>query len=184
MTKLLPFEIWKDIPGCERYQASSLGNIRSVGFSGNPQYTNITNRKGRVLKPSKNLGGYRQVSVVINGVRKTVKVARLVAMTFIPNPLGLPEVNHKNECITDDSVSNLEWCDRGYNLHYGTRCERIGKACAKMVAQYTLDGKLVHVWESMHEVNRRLNYCSQNIWKCCKGKRKAAYGYKWEYYNG
>lgn len=180
--KLLPKEIWNDIPGFKNYQAGSLGNIRSIGFIGDIRYKNITIRNGRVLKPWIGASGYRQVNLCVGGIVKTKKVARLVSLAFLPNPHNLPEVNHKNECITDDSVGNLEWCTRDYNLHYGTRCQRIGKACAKMVAQYTLDGKLVYVWESLHEIERRLNYQYQNIWKCCVGRRDKAHGYQWKYY--
>ena len=55
---------------------------------------------------------------------KSIKIHRLVAMAFIPNPLGLPQVNHKNEIKVDNRVENLEWCDSQHNNTYGTRIKK------------------------------------------------------------
>ena len=44
-----------------------------------------------------------------NRVLKIHKIHRLIAETFIPNPLNLPQVNHKNGVKDDNSIENLEW---------------------------------------------------------------------------
>lgn len=59
---------------------------------------------------------------------RMIAVHRLVAMAFIPNPNGLPQVNHKDEDKLNNDVSNLEWCDAAYNSRYGTRPERLSKS--------------------------------------------------------
>lgn len=59
-----------------------------------------------------------------NGEQRRYSVHRLVAETFIENPNNLPEVNHKDENKLNNSVENLEWCDRVYNINYGTAHER------------------------------------------------------------
>ena len=51
-------------------------------------------------------------------------VHRIVAETFISNPNGYPQVNHKDENKLNNCVDNLEWCTASYNNSYGTCKER------------------------------------------------------------
>lgn len=59
--------------------------------------------------------GYKTVALFNNSKRKTCKVHRLVADTFIPNPLDKPHVNHKNGKKDDNYVNNLEWATESEN---------------------------------------------------------------------
>ncbi len=53
-----------------------------------------------------------------NDFQETVRVHRLIAQTFIPNPNGYSVVNHKDGNKQNNDVSNLEWCTYSYNnLH-------------------------------------------------------------------
>lgn len=67
---------------------------------------------------------YFMVTLCIDKKPTKMRVHRLVAETFIPNPDNLPQVNHKNENTFINSVDNLEWCTASYNVNYGTRIER------------------------------------------------------------
>ena len=49
---------------------------------------------------------------------KKYKLHRLVAETYIENPYNLLEVNHIDEDVSNNHVSNLEWCNRQYNAEY------------------------------------------------------------------
>lgn len=71
------------------------------------------------LKLGTHKDGYRVVLLRQNKKYKYEYVHRLVAKTFIPNPLQLPQVNHKNFVPDDNRVENLEWCDSRFNTkHY------------------------------------------------------------------
>jgi hypothetical protein len=67
--------------------------------------------------PNKNTGYY--TVVLRNGIKaKSMYVHRLVASTYIKNPLNLPEVNHINHNKYDNSVSNLEWVTKKQNIQH------------------------------------------------------------------
>lgn len=55
------------------------------------------------------------------------------------------------------------------------------KDISKKVCQYTLDGELVKIWDSMMECNRN-GFRFTNISQCCKGQKKTHKGFIWKYY--
>lgn len=114
-------EIWKDILGYEgKYQVSNLGDVRSLNYNHTGEI--------KLLKQGTNKKGYKLVNLSKNGKGKHYLVHRLVAMTFIPNPDDLPQINHKDENPSNNNVKNLEWCDAKYNINYGTRNERTSES--------------------------------------------------------
>lgn len=82
-----------------------------------------THNRGRAkyhqeIKQRMNSDGYMCITVGKTGNRTVASVHRLVAKAFIPNPLNLPEVNHKDYDRTNNSVDNLEWCSHKENIDY------------------------------------------------------------------
>ena len=61
------------------------------------------------------------------------------------------------------------------------RKDRISKAKAKPVFQYTLDGIFMNEWPSIREIVKTLGFGSRNIYTCCIGKCISSYGYIWSY---
>lgn len=171
-------EKWKDILGYEGlYQISNLGRVKSL------ERTDSLNRivEEKILKPRKDKGGYLMVNLSKDGKLKTFKVHRLVALHFLPNPNNYTEVNHIDENKENNAVSNLEWCDRKYNINYGTALKRSAEKQSKQVIQYDLEGNEIARFPSTIEIERQYGFSHRHIGKCCLGKYKTAYHYKWQY---
>lgn len=178
--KIMKVEIWKMIPGYEGlYMVSNLGRVKSLNY-------NHTGEEA-ILKPIKLKHGYLCVHLVKNGKTFQLKVHRLVAMAFIPNPNNLPCVNHKDEDKANNCVDNLEWCTYEHNNNYGTRNKRISKKqknrkdCSKPILQFTLDGAFVAEWPSLKEIERQLGLNGRHIPECCRGIYRQSHGYVWRY---
>lgn len=73
----------------------------------------------RFITATEDTSGYLQNTLVDDfGNRKTLKNHILVASAFIPRVVDKPEINHKDFNKHNNAVSNLEWCDRRYNIKY------------------------------------------------------------------
>lgn len=101
-------EEWKPIPHTDgRYEVSNYGHVRT------------NNQRPGLLTLTKQPKGYRYAMVTLsNGKLKNCRVHRLVAQMFLPNPEGLPEVNHKDGNKDNNHVDNLEWVTRSANVRH------------------------------------------------------------------
>jgi len=104
-------EQWREHPSHEGYHVSTLGRVRGP--------------RGKILKPSGagSSRAYRKVGCHM----RTQLVHRLVAETWLPNPEGKPQVNHRNCDPADNRVANLEWATCRENFEHGVRWGRYGK---------------------------------------------------------
>ena len=178
------------------YKVSNLGRILSLNYR--------NTGKAELLNPFEDTGGYLRVELSKNGETKTCKVHRLVAQTFLPNPEGKPQVNHKiegdkgkkinmvifNEDGTiDKERTTIEWVTAKENSNYGTRNERCAKAISKAmtngklskpVLQFTLDGEFIREWPSTMECARN-GFDHGAVCRCCNGKQKTHKGFRFMY---
>ena len=72
----------------------------------------------RLMHPSKNEKGYLSVEFLKDHKRKRIKLHRLVAEHFIPNPDNRKEINHIDGNKENNCVENLEWSTRSENLKH------------------------------------------------------------------
>lgn len=194
-------EIWKDIKNYEGlYEVSNKGRVKRLERVTTDNNGKEYHLKEKILKEHLNSYGYLTVNLYNHkdGGGKQLRIHRLVAEAFIPNPNNNPQVNHKDEIKTNNCVENLEWMTCKENNNYGTRneraikamkdtykhnretiCKAISKAVSKPVAQYTKDGELIKVCSSISEAGCQL--CLSNISAVAKGKRKTCGGFVWRY---
>lgn len=167
LAKMMPLESadmkeeWRDIEGYEGlYMVSNFGRV--VSFQGcNP----------RIMKLGMTRKGYQCVGLQKENQHKTCVVHRLVAKAFIPNPDNLPQVNHKDECKTNNRVDNLEWCTDKYNHNYGTYIERQRNSSPRNtpVLMFDLNGNFEKEFISAREAAREMNTNHALICHCCDG---------------
>lgn len=109
-------EIWKEIPGYEGYfEVSNLGNFRSKDRIIKYKQNGTRLYPGKMLKVEQMQDGYQRIVLMKDAVKKRYMCHRLVALTFIPNPDELPQVNHKDGIRNNNCVENLEWCTQSQN---------------------------------------------------------------------
>lgn len=98
-------EIFKDIEGYEGlYQVSNLGRVMSL-YDGNSKIF-----REKILKPQKyDKYGHLHVTLSKNGLRKPLKVHRLVGKAFVPGFFEGAVINHKDHHPENNIVTNLEW---------------------------------------------------------------------------
>ena len=103
-------ENWRTIKDFEMYEVSDMGRVRRKKAT--PHHPGKT-----MLKSWVGTGGYLHLHLYKNSKKHHKAVHRLVAIAFVPNPLNLPEVNHKG-LKSDCRASQLEWIDkRGNSVH-------------------------------------------------------------------
>ena len=145
----------------------------------------IENSKDKILSQSISNSGYDRVHLCKDGKAKWYAVHKLVAQTFIPNPLHLPEVNHKDENKLNNNVDNLEWCNSKYNTNYGARNKRISETKTNNTynTKQVLCVETGVIYPSIMEAQRQTEIFNTAIGKVCKGERKTAGHYHWVYIN-
>ena len=114
----LPNEFWKYVPNTEsRYLISNQGRLLTLKFKGS--------NKPSIMRPATNKKGYLHTLIVYGGKLKPVTIHRLVAQSWIDNPLSKPQVNHINFIRTDNHIENLEWCTAKENTLHSYNSGRI-----------------------------------------------------------
>lgn len=194
-------EEWRDIEGYEGlYQVSNMGRVRGL-----PIITKFGVRYKkhpyRILSPLVSKRGYYVVGLSKNGKTKTHTLHRLIAKAFIPNPENKLYIDHIDTNRLNNDLSNLHWVTSKENSNNPLTLEKnrqIGKqlwadgkfdnrkniySCIR-VGQYSKNGELIKIWDSIIDASRTLGIDSSSISAICLGtnpSRHTAGGYKWQH---
>ena len=136
-------EIWKQAKGySSNYYASNMGRLLTTRHHGGYRIA--------ILKPGSDPSGH--LRTVMN--RKTVKVHRVIAQTWIPNPMSLPIVNHLNCDPSDNRVENLEWATHQRNSKHAYENGRLSKsleAARKALPRTFTNEELFLIWDMTYQ---------------------------------
>lgn len=174
-------EIWKSVVGYEGlYEVSNFGRVKSLprpklGPCGRIDLTRI-----KIMRLSRgSRSPYLKVTLKKEGRCKTLKVHRMVAAAYLPNPENKPLVNHKDSDPSFNHVDNLEWCTQQENIDHCWKYNR-GNGRTKPIKQLSKSGELLKLWTSSSEANRN-GYTRKNIIKCCNGLQDLYRGCAWQF---
>jgi len=205
------YEVWKKHPKFKYMEVSNFGQVRNC-----KPYSVQSNlkTKERSLTPRNKIyslhesHGYKYVSYSEDGKGYTLRVHRLVAEIFIPNPDNLPYVNHKDGDKTNNNVLNLEWCSAKENTDHAIKNnlmkpkEHWEKVKDKMkcpesifspIEVYDKNNNFVAEFKSIADTARWIQSIGKSKGKCrtieieilkiLTKKKKSAYGYVYFYKN-
>ena len=114
-----------------------------VAIRGHPDYKISSdgyaiNKLGDIMSTKLDKDGYHILRTCDNGKVSQLKLHRIVAIHFIPNPSNLPQVNHKDGDKNNNSVENLQWSTPSNNTQhsYDTGLHKV-----KRVVRHGYNGK-------------------------------------------
>lgn len=181
----------KPFPGYEEYYSvTEDGEVYSHGRTTMRKDGRRHVTKPKFLSKLKDGHGYYQVHL-IGDKKKIMRIHRMVAICFLPNPEGLPCVNHKDGNIHNNHFSNLEWCTHSHNNKHAydnglkVASDNIRKSGDQSMSfRGYIYGKCLNTGEVVrfdgNKSLRAMGFSPQNAHKVINGERKHHKG--WVFY--
>lgn len=185
-------EEWRDIAGYEGfYQVSNMGRVRSLTRTFMRSDGTTATYKGRILKP---VGKpYLHVYLSRNNIHSMMRVHRLVAEAFVPNPENLNCVDHVDCDKSNNRAENLRWCTHAQNMGYANANgllsgnfdyeslsddKKLAMKAPRMVSVVRDDGK---EYDCVEDAARDLDVTHGAISHVLRGLTKSCRGHSFRY---
>lgn len=161
----LDIDEWKTHSDFPHYKVSRRGEIFSM-------------KRNKILTPTDER--YNSMTICNkDGIPKKIKVHRLVAMIYIPNPDNLPIVNHIDGNQRNNSVENLEWTSQADNIRHSLN-NGLTKLHKRKVDKLDNEGNIIQTYDSLKEAGEAHGIEYTNIYRSITKGQYAA-GYHWKY---
>jgi len=168
-------EEWKECSDFPNYFVSNFGRVKSIDRMVGGVGNSLRRIKGKIhINFTSDPNGYYCVSC--NSI--TVFVHRLVAKAFIPNPLNLPQVNHKDGIKTNCKSINLEWCTSKHNTEhaYNTGLNPTGEKHLTAKLSNTEVIEILNKYKigtyTQKQLAKEYNVCESNIWSIINNRTR------------
>tara|TARA_R110000796_G_scaffold248124_2_gene374566 strand:- start:16372 stop:16851 length:480 start_codon:yes stop_codon:yes gene_type:complete len=132
----------------------------------------------KLLKVHKNSQGYEYVRVN----KKSRRLHRLIAVKYVPNPLGLKIVDHKDDCKTNNEIGNLQWTTHSDNSR---KAYNNNTSMRNMHSYKTKNRKIISEKDGVIIKHDSLRICAKYlgrdvaaVHRCAKGEWNLCNGHK------
>lgn len=170
-------EEWRDVVGFEGYyMVSNLSRVVSLPRK---------NRRTTIMKETLNNEGYISMCLSKDGRGFKERLHRIIAKAWIPNPNNYNCIEHLDACKTNNSLSNLRWCNHAMNQNNPITVHRMADNSRKdktksMEIICLKDNKPVKIYSHLSKVKE--DGCKvSSVWKCLKGYKKHHRDMVWMY---
>lgn len=103
----------------------------------------VFGKSGKEIKQHPDKGdGYACFTAGRKGHRRKIRTHRMIALLFVDNPSGLPEVDHKDSNRMNPAAYNLEWVSHQENIR---RAKEKGNYCGRYEGEKNPRAKLSEV---------------------------------------
>ena len=157
--------MWQTIKDHPAYEISDYGVVRHKAHYAQNEH---------IMRPN-SVNGYLYVTLDA----KVYRLHRLVAEHFVPNPNGLPQVNHKDGDKWNNTTVNLEWVTAQDNVRHAIEQGLFGNTSFNRIPVRCVETGVVYPSSKDAGIacNSPDGAC---VSRCVKGKQRTAHGFHWE----
>lgn len=177
-------EEWKDIKGFDaEYLISNTGRLIYPEQYVKDKRGVIQHFREHELYPITKRCGYKETTLRKEGKKINVKIHKLVALYFVPNPENKPYVDHIDGDKTNNNADNLRWVTPAENLHNPNNKLYVRVVKTKPVYQLDNNYNVIRKFNSINEAAAELHCTATLIRTCCKkgNEHYKGAGYHWKF---